>query len=99
MAQAVIFQIPATAMINFYAQDPVVAAKEFAANDSYEAVFAVPTKLTGEAAAEDLFDLSNNPNRQEERSRLWAHRSLSVGDVVHVNLESWLCCSSGWTKL
>ena len=96
--QATIFQIPTEAMITFYGKDPIAAHREF--NGRHEAIFAVPTELKGEAAAEEMFDLSNNPGRDDERAAKWGpHRSLSVGDVVHVDGESFLCVSVGWIKL
>ena len=60
--------------------------------------FAVMGK--GEAAAEEVFDLTNNPYRQVEREQLYGRkRSVSVGDIVEVNGDDWLCCSSGWWKM
>lgn len=68
--------------------------------DAYRKVCVVETSLEGERAAEEMFDLSNNPEREEEKVQRWGdHPSLSVGDVVFVNDESWLCCPAGWIKL
>ena len=51
-------------------------------------------------AAEDAFDLTNNPSRQEEREEKYGRgRSLSVGDVVVVGEEQWLCASMGWVEV
>ena len=56
--------------------------------------------LEGEAVAEEVFDLTNNPGRQDEREELYGrHRSLSVGDIVNVDGTDWLCCSQGWWRL
>lgn len=100
MNYATIFQAPVDAMINFYTKDPVKTAQDLAMKDGYADIFAVPCDLKGEEAAEEMFDLSNNPCRDAERAEKWGRRrSLSVGDVVHVNDESWLCCSMGWQKL
>ena len=57
-----------------------------------------------EDAAEEVFDLTNNPNRQDEREEKYGNgRSVSVGDVVIVNRvfgeEQWLCLSTGWIEL
>lgn len=42
-------------------------------------------KLEGEAIADELFDLTNNPGRQVEREEKYGRgRSLSVGDIVKV---------------
>ena len=58
----------------------------------------------GTNAAEDAFDLSNNPYRQEERMDvIGSVRSLSVGDIVEVEVngkyDEFLCDSFGWIKL
>lgn len=54
----------------------------------------------GEAAAEEVFDLTNNPCRQEEREELYGrYRSVSVGDIINVDGTDWLCASLGWIKL
>ena len=54
----------------------------------------------GEEAAEEAFDLTNNPSRQEEREKVYGYgRSVSVGDVVLVDDDGYLCMSSGWQKL
>ena len=51
-------------------------------------------------AADEVFDLTNNPSRQEERERVYGHgRSLSVGDIVVVGEEQWVCCSFGWQEI
>ena len=53
-----------------------------------------------EDAAEEVFDLTNNPSRQEERERVYGRgRSLSTGDIVVVGEEQWLCMSFGWAEL
>jgi hypothetical protein len=60
----------------------------------------VVTELQGEAAAEEIFDLTNNPGRQAEREERWGHfRSVSVGDIVNVNGQDYLCASMGWKRL
>jgi hypothetical protein len=54
----------------------------------------------GEAAAEEVFDLTNNPSRQDEREEVYGRgRSLSTGDVVVVGDEQWVCMSCGWAKI
>lgn len=56
--------------------------------------------LKGEAAAEEVFDLTNNPSREAERDYLYGSgRSVSVGDIVNVDGDDWLCCSQGWWRL
>ena len=55
---------------------------------------------TDEDAAEEVFDLTNNPSRQDERAQLYGRgRSLSVGDLVEVDGVLWLCASTGWRAL
>lgn len=55
----------------------------------------------GVDAAEEAFDLTNNPGRQEERERVYGTgRSVSSGDIVSIDDdEQWLCLSFGWAKL
>jgi hypothetical protein len=51
-------------------------------------------------AAEEVFDLSNNPGRQDEREQIYGRgRSLSTGDIVVVGEEQWLCMSFGWAEV
>ena len=51
-------------------------------------------------AAEEVFDLTNNPMRQDEREQAYGRgRSLSVGDIVVVGEERWVCCSFGWEEV
>lgn len=100
MNYAVIFQAPIDKMIEFYGKDPVEVAGDLIRSNSYKKIGVIQTLLHGEAAAEEMFDLSNNPSRVSERAEKWGnYRSLSVGDVVFVDDESWLCCSFGWKKL
>lgn len=55
---------------------------------------------TPEDAAEELFDLTNNPSRQDEREQKYGRgRSMSVGDIALAGGEYWLCVSFGWEKL
>ena len=100
MALATIFLAEDRDMVKFYTQDPVKTASELIARDAYRKIGTLQVEVDGEAAAEEMFDLSNNPSRQHERNIKWgANRSLSVGDVVHVDGESFLCASFGWKKL
>jgi hypothetical protein len=55
---------------------------------------------TGEAAAEEMFDLTNNPSRQDEREQRYGRiRSVSVGDVIETGPDRFLCVSFGWEKV
>ena len=55
----------------------------------------------GEGVAEEIFDLTNNPSREEERAVRYGNgRSLSSGDIVEVEGgDKYLCLSTGWAKL
>lgn len=58
------------------------------------------THLLGVEAAGDAFDLTNNPVRSSERRRcLPVGRSVSSGDIVKVDDESFLCLFIGWERL
>lgn len=53
-----------------------------------------------EYGAEEAFDLTNNPSRQEERELKYGRgRSVSVGDIVEVDGINFLCDSFGWVQL
>lgn len=53
-----------------------------------------------EAAADECFDLTNNPIRQAEReARYGRGRSVSVGDIVEAGDVAMLCMPSGWHRL
>jgi len=63
-------------------------------------IVTLPEGLRGVAAADELFDLSNNPGRQDDREKEYGRgRSLSVGDIVEVNGEAWQCKSVGWERV
>lgn len=70
-----------------------------------QATVAIPVLMTGEEAAEEMFDLTNNPSRQDERElRYGNYRSVSVGDIIVVEeqpelVSTWRCDSTGWTKV
>lgn len=85
----------------FFNKDQVPFAREALVAGKYIATAPVNVgELLGEAAAEELFDLTNNPGRQEEREEKYGRgRSLSTGDIVAVNGEMFVCCSFGWKKL
>lgn len=60
---------------------------------------AVPDSADALRVAEEVFDLTNNPSREEERQERYGNApSLSVGDVVVVHGEVLLCRSFGWAK-
>ena len=58
------------------------------------------TVLEGKAAAEEAFDITNNPSRQAERETCYGRlRSVSVGDIVEVDGVNYFCDSFGWEVL
>lgn len=64
------------------------------------------TNLDSAELADEMFDLTNNPSRQEERELYYGRgRSMSVGDIAEIerddpeNPEYWLCDSIGWLML
>ncbi len=59
-----------------------------------------------EAVCEEIFDLTNNPYRQEERAEIYGRgRSVSVGDIVGVDNDEtgvttfYVCAPSGWATV
>ena len=60
----------------------------------------VPTDLEGEAAAEMVFDVSNNPGKESLKESMgWVGRPLSVGDIVVVDGVEYVCMPQGWRVL
>lgn len=57
--------------------------------------------LTDDSAASEMFDLSNNPGRQEERDEKYGEfRSVSTGDIIALdNGKAYLCKSVGWEEI
>ena len=59
----------------------------------------------GDEAAEEAFDLSQNPSRDEERESVYRnHRPVCVGDVVQClhrdrSRQFFLCNPIGWTQI
>lgn len=67
-------------------------------------LFSYKTELSGEDAAEEAFHLTNIPSGyltddQKEKVEGYKFSSLSVGDIVEVNDEKFLCMPSGWKIL
>lgn len=68
--------------------------------NKYIEVASYESKITGQWGAEQAFDLTNNPSRQEEREvRYGNHRSVSVGDIVEVDGVNYLCLPNGWEQI
>ena len=73
-------------------------------HDEFEEYHGIQVPMTGVDAAEELFDLTNHPCRDEEREEWqWNARPLGVGDVVKViegtKVRNFLCDHIGWTEL
>lgn len=71
---------------------------------SYQSAASWDVDYADDDAAEEAFDLTNNPYRQSERVELYGRgRSLSIGDIVEVcangETTEFLCDSFGWIKL
>ncbi len=103
MYQVTVKHVPVESMILFYTgklegmQD---VARDLLGRGGYEAGPTLTVDGIGEDVAEEVFDLSNNPSRQDEREQRYGRgRSLSVGDIVQVDGQSILCASIGWIVL
>jgi hypothetical protein len=91
---------PAALMGEFYFQREFAQSIALRNYASYEIRPCFAVDAQGEAAAEEVFDLSNNPFRQDEREQLYGNgRSVSVGDIVEVDGVNYLCAPTGWTEL
>lgn len=103
MAVATVKLVNSDNMIDFYVnKDQAEVARRLLREGAYNIVgdMGVPGK-EGEDAAEEVFDLTNNPSRQDERDELYGrrYRSVSVGDIVRVDGVNYLCASMGWKVL
>lgn len=77
--------------------DIVSLAKEYLANSLYSKLCEFTVLASGVAAAEEVFDQSNNPSRGDDRMINYGNgRSLSMGDIVDVDGVKYLCDSFGW---
>lgn len=103
MSQARIMLAPNVVMRNVYFEKDVVAL--VTANlPGYEIrpAIEVPESVasTVKDVAEEMFDLTNNPSRQEEREAKYGRgRSVSPGDIVEVMGVKVLCLAHGWQIL
>ena len=101
MAHVTISYLKDGARSEFYPwrSQPVDFEKLLANLDKWEIGPSFEIDLIGEEAAEEMFDLSNNPGRYDEwfSHTFGNYRTLSVGDLVEVNSEIYLCENIGWT--
>lgn len=55
--------------------------------------------VSGEAAAEEVFDIFNNPSRIADKQNLGLIGSVGVGDIITVDGIAFYCNSVGGKKL
>jgi hypothetical protein len=77
------------------------AARLYLNAGGYITACTLETSEVGKAAAEEMFDLTNNPSRNDERDTRYGSggRSVSSGDIITVDGVDYLCCSIGWLQL
>lgn len=85
----------------YFRSNQVEVAQLLLAEDLYTEQGSFTLNVTdSEDAAEFLFDLTNNPSKDDLRAVLYGRgRSLSVGDIVDVDGELLLCASTGWQRV
>jgi hypothetical protein len=100
MSKVQILLAPSRILGEFYFRSPdtVSLIREF--HHEYQVAGEFVTQYTGQDAAEEAFDLTNNPCREQEREEVYGRlRSVSVGDIVRVDNKEWVCMSQGWKLL
>jgi hypothetical protein len=81
----------------FITNGAIPQIKTAIAENGYLVLPPMQLKETGEDAADEIFDLTNNPGRDEERQLRYGNgQSLSSGDIVEVDGQKYLCMSMGW---
>lgn len=84
----------------YFTKDAEALAQRYMADGEYYALGPVDLPFEGEEAAEEMFDMSNNPYRQGQRQEMFGRcRSVSVGDIVEVDGEFFLCRPCEWLKV
>ena len=85
----------------FYTSQTLAAtARRMMAEGCYEVEGTLSVdQLTGADAAEEVFDLTNNPSRTEECEERYLLRSVTVGDILTVDGVDFLCAPIGWEKI
>lgn len=104
MAQVTLHMLKPELMINMNTggmDGQLEQARKMLVDGGYEAVvvdgIGEGKTHTVEIIADEMFDLTNNPSRQDEREEAYGRgRSLSVGDIVEADGKKLLCCSFGW---
>ena len=84
----------------YFTKDVAKTASQMIAHGEYQLLNTMVISQEGKKAAEEMFDLSNNPGREDEREIHYGrHRSVSVGDIVVVDGVNYVCARFGWEKL
>ena len=102
MQEATIHLLDSHKMIEFYVNPDInsLATGLFVEGFYSQSRVFLVADSRGEDVAEELFDLTNNPGRQAERERRYGRgRSLSVGDIVEVDGDMFVCASHGWHQI
>ena len=98
MTKVMVLQRKPGTQVSYSQQRMVPSVRELI--EEFHTVAAFETHCVGEDAAEEAFDISNNPNRDDEREQVgWKGFSMSVGDIAIVDGIGYFCASSGWGKL
>ena len=94
--QAQVNAIVVEAMIEARQAAEAALARKYLAEGLYTTVCELDIPYTSFDAAEEVFDLTNNPMRMDRQSRYGRARSVSVGDLVTVDGVIHLCRPTGW---
>lgn len=99
----IVYHVDSQYMSRFYfgGPSPAAMARELLANAQYVPVGTFDVEqMDAEAGCEEAYDRSNNPSRMADRMDTFGRvRSLSVGDVVVVEGEAFVCAPFGWERL
>lgn len=75
-------------------------AAEMMFDKQYTNVASCELASSGRDAADEMFDISNNPSEGEAWQKIFGNkRSLSVGDIVQVNDQRFVCAPVGWVDV
>lgn len=99
MNECTVFMVPNELLASASFTQNIV---DFASRNAteYSMAFKYTTDKTGVDAAEEAFDMTNNPSRQDEREQVYGRgRSVSIGDVVVTDDFTYVCASRGWLKV
>jgi hypothetical protein len=84
----------------YFTNDAASLAKKCFDSGAYEKVEVEFDMVSeGADAAEELFELTNHPRVSETKLRYGNRRSVSVGDMVSVDGEFYLCRPTNWEKV